>query len=181
MKVSYCCAQSVGNIIKSHNKKLINNSNNYHVQPCNCRKCRTENITYKCIVSTSGHPDKVYLGTAEEDFRKIYYNHIGSFKNETQMNKTTSAKNVWEQKQRHNIISTLKWYTVKSVPSYSNIRKATCYACTKSLEFWPSQTKTSYWTKDQNLFLNVVILIGIYCPTIKLVIEIPFDTFRIIA
>ena len=128
MKVSYCCAQSVGNIIKSHNKKLINNSSNYHGQPCNCRKCRTENITYKCIVSTSGHPDKVYLGTAEGDFKKRYYNHISSFKNETQMNKTTLEKYVWKQKQRHNVKPTLKWYIVKSVPSYSNITKS-CMLC----------------------------------------------------
>ena len=27
VKVSYCCTQNVGNIIKSHNKKLINSSN----------------------------------------------------------------------------------------------------------------------------------------------------------
>ena len=76
VKVSYCCTQNVGNIIKSHNKKLINSSN-HHEQPCNCRKkedcplegkCRTENIIYKCIASTSGHPDKVYLGNTEGDF-----------------------------------------------------------------------------------------------------------------
>ena len=137
MKVSYCCTQNVGNIIKSHNKKLIN-SNNHHAQPCNCRKeedcplegkCRTENIIYKCVVvSTPGHPDKVYLGTAEGDFKKRYYNHISSFKNETQMNKTTLAKYVWEQKHRHNITLTLKWYIVESVPSYSNITKS-CVLC----------------------------------------------------
>ena len=61
-------------------------------------KCRTENIIYKCIASTSCQPDKVYLGTAERDFRKTYYNHISVFKNETQMNKTALAKYVWEQK-----------------------------------------------------------------------------------
>ena len=37
VKVSYCCTQNVGNIIRSHNKKLINSSN-HHEQPCNCRK-----------------------------------------------------------------------------------------------------------------------------------------------
>ena len=37
VKVSYCCTQNVGNIIKSHNKKLINSSN-HHEQPCNYRK-----------------------------------------------------------------------------------------------------------------------------------------------
>ena len=40
------------------------------------------------------------------------------------MNKTTLTKNVWEQKQRHSITPTLKWYIVKSVPSYSNIMKS---------------------------------------------------------
>ena len=29
VKVSYCCTQNVGNIIKSHNKKLINSSNHH--------------------------------------------------------------------------------------------------------------------------------------------------------
>ena len=54
VKVSYCCTQNVGNIINSHNKKLINSSN-HHEQPFNYRKkkdcpfegkCRTENIIY---------------------------------------------------------------------------------------------------------------------------------------
>ena len=102
VKVNYSCTQNMGKIIKSRNMKLINLSN-HHAQPCNCRKkeacrlqgkCRTENINCKCIVSTSGHPGKIYLGTAEGDFKKIYYNHISSFKNKTQMKKTTLAKYV---------------------------------------------------------------------------------------
>ena len=95
VNVSYCCIQNVGNI-KSHIKKLISSSN-HHPQPCNCRKkedcpldgkCRTENIIYKCIVSTSVNPDKAYLETAEGYFKKGYYNHISSFKNKRQTNKT---------------------------------------------------------------------------------------------
>ena len=31
-------------------------------------KCRTEIIIYKYIISTSGHPDLVYLGTTEGYF-----------------------------------------------------------------------------------------------------------------
>ena len=80
------------------------------------------------LKSLTSHPDKVYLGNAEGDFKINYYNHISSFKNETQMNKTTLAKYVWEQKQRHNITLTLKWYIVESVPSYSNITKS-CMLC----------------------------------------------------
>ena len=55
-------------------------------------------------------------------------NHISSFKNEIQMNKTTLGKYVGEQKQRYNITPTLKWYIVKSVPTYSNITKS-CMLC----------------------------------------------------
>ena len=36
-KVSYCCIKILGNIIKSHNKKLIR-SNNPIILPCNCRR-----------------------------------------------------------------------------------------------------------------------------------------------
>ena len=150
VKVSYCYTQNVENIIRSHIKKLIN-SINRHAQPGNCRKkedcplegkCNTENIIYKCIVWTSSHPDKVYIGTAEGDFKNRSYNHISSFKNETQMNKTTLAKHVWKQKQRHNLTPTLKWYIVKSVPSYSNIMKS-CMLCLHEILTYPNQNELS--------------------------------------
>ena len=165
VKVSYSWTQNMGKIIKSRNMKLINLSN-HHAQPCNCRKkeacrlqgkCRTENINCKCIVSTSGHPGKVYLGTAEGDFKKRYYNHISSFKNKTQMKKTTLAKYVWEQKQGHK-----KGISSNLCHLVLILQKAVCYAYTKCLKFWPTETKMSYWTKDQNLFLHVVILRSIY-------------------
>ena len=65
----------------AENKQLIN---------CNCRKkeecplenkCRSEDIIYKCVVTVTGHPWKVYLGTAEYDFKQRYYNHKKSFRN----------------------------------------------------------------------------------------------------
>ena len=59
------------------------------------------------LKSLTSHPDKVYLGTAEGDFKINCYNHMSSFKNETQMNKTTLAKYVWEEKQKYNITLTL--------------------------------------------------------------------------
>ena len=39
VKLSYCCTQNVQNIIKSHNKKIIN-SNKQHEHPCSCKKKR---------------------------------------------------------------------------------------------------------------------------------------------
>ena len=134
--MSYCCTQNLGNIIKSHNKKLIS-SNNQIILPCNCRKkeecplegkCRVNDVIYKCIVSATGFPNKVYLGTAEGEFKKRFYNHNSSFKNELKMNDTTLAKHVWDLKLKHNVTPTLKWYILKSVAPYSNITKK-CRLC----------------------------------------------------
>ena len=113
------------NTHKSHNKKLINSSN-HHAHQCNCRKkeycplegkCRTEYIIHECLILRSEHPDKAYLGTAEGNFTKRYYNYISSFKNEARMNKTTLAKFVCELKQKYNVTPTLKWNIFKYVPT----------------------------------------------------------------
>ena len=90
VKVSYSCTLNVGSIIKSHNKKPIN-AENKQTKDCNCRKkeecplkgkCRSEDIIYKCVVTATGHPRKVHLGTAEGDFKQRYCNHKKSFQNQ---------------------------------------------------------------------------------------------------
>ena len=52
---------------------------NKQTRNCNCRKkekcpmetnCRSGNIIYRCVVIATGHPRKVYLGTAEDDFKQ---------------------------------------------------------------------------------------------------------------
>ena len=134
MKVSYYCTQNMGNTVKSHNKKLIN-SGNHHALPCNCKrkedcplegKYRTENIIYACIVSTSGHPDKVYFGTAQEDFEKIYYNPISFIKIKTQINKTTLAKYVWNLSKNTDLSDLYHLILI--------LQKASCYAYSKSFK-----------------------------------------------
>ena len=116
-------------IIKSKNKKLIS-SNNQIILPCNCRKreqrplegeCSANDISYQCIASATGFPNKVYLGTAQGEFKKWFYNHNASFKNELKRNDTTLAKCVWDLKLKHNVTPTLKWHILKSVLLYSNI------------------------------------------------------------
>ena len=89
VKVSYSCTPNMGSIIKSHNKKLTN-AENKQTKNYNCRekeecllegKCRFKDIIYKYVVTATGHPLKVYLGTAEGDFKQQYYNHKKSFRN----------------------------------------------------------------------------------------------------
>ena len=42
---------------------------------------RTDNVIYKCVVTATGHPQKVYLDTAEGHFKQRYYKHKKSFRN----------------------------------------------------------------------------------------------------
>ena len=127
---------NVASIIKSHNKKLINTSIK-NTLSCNWRKkhecsldgkCRAENIVYKCVASVDRYPNKVYLGTAEVDFKQRFYNHRMSFNNEGHSTDTTLSKYVWEIKKKLKIMPSLKWSIIKSVPAYLNIFKK-CQLC----------------------------------------------------
>ena len=135
--MSYGCTQNVASIIKSHNKKLINTPIKNTV-PCNCRKkhecpldgkCRAENIVYKCIASLHGYPNKVYLGSAEGDSNNVFTTTDRmSFNNEGHSTDTTLSKYIWEVTRKLKMMSSLKWYIIKSVPAYSNISKK-CQLC----------------------------------------------------
>ena len=70
-------------VIKSHNKQVINKDLK-ELKPCNCRvksecplngECHVTDIIYKFTVLSPDKPNKVYLGTAESDFQKRFYNH----------------------------------------------------------------------------------------------------------
>ena len=124
-------------VITAQNKKLLSKNINT-VPPCNCRlknkcpvngKCRTRNILYKYVASTSMKLDKVYLGITEGDFNQRFYNHKKSFNNSTyHHNDTTLCKYVWDIKEKYSKTPVLKWYIVRTVPSYSNIPKR-CLLC----------------------------------------------------
>ena len=87
------------------------------------------------------YPDKIYLGTAEENFKKRYYNHKTSFKNRGKANDTTLSKHVWEVKDKYKETSSLKWSIVKSVPGYTNITKKCLLCLQEKLEIinYPNQ------------------------------------------
>ena len=74
---------------------------------CNCRvksecplngQCQVINIIYKYTVLSPNKPNKVYLETAEGDFKERLYNHRKWFNNEGSTNDTTLSKYIWELK-----------------------------------------------------------------------------------
>ena len=68
------------------------------------------------------------------------------------MNKTTLAKYVWELNQKHNLTPALKWYIIKSAPSYSNIKKAACYAYIKNFNSDLPKSRTAIEQKIRTCF-----------------------------
>ena len=86
---------------------------------CNCKNknncpldgnCQASDIIYKCIAWTTANPDKVYLGTAEGNFKKQYYNHKTSFNNRKNASDTTLLKYVREHtKDKYKETPSLKW------------------------------------------------------------------------
>ena len=86
-------------------------------------QCQSQDISYKCTVSTSIKPDKRYLGTAEGDAKKRYYNRTKFFRDKRYTNDTSPSKYIWEVKENHQENLSLKWSIVKRVLSYSKITK----------------------------------------------------------
>ena len=73
--------ENMSSIISSHSKKLMKN-NALNTKLCNCRtkskcplsgQCQSQDLIYKCTVSTSVNPDNVYLGIAEGGFKNRYH------------------------------------------------------------------------------------------------------------
>ena len=83
-------------------------------------KCRSEDIIFKCVVTATGYPRKVDLGTAEGDFKQRYYNHKKSFRNRKYANESSLSKYIRKMNDKHNISPNLMWCIIKS---YSNISK----------------------------------------------------------
>ena len=74
------------------------------------------------------NPDKVYLGTAEGDFKKRYYKHKNSYRDKRYTNDISLSKYIWEIKEKYRENAFLKWSIVKRVPPYSSITKK-CLLC----------------------------------------------------
>ena len=137
---------------------------------CNCKNkndhpldsnCQTSDIIYQCIASTTVNPDKIYLGTAEGNFKKRYYNHKTSFKKRDKANDTTLSKYVWEVKDKYKETPSLKWSIVKSVLGYSNITKK-CLLCLyvfmKNLKSSITLIRKNYKASDQNWLQSAAML-----------------------
>ena len=103
VKVSYCTCKNIGRIIKSHNSKIVRGKKNATKGGCNCQRnkkencpikddCNQENVVYQAHVQEG--EEKKYIGSTI-DFKKRWYAHVGSFRNENVKSSTTLSSHVW--------------------------------------------------------------------------------------
>ena len=131
VKISYSCMSNMANLIKSHNKNILNPKQK--TETCNCKnecpldgECRSKCIVYKATVSTTTE-SKIYFGSTETPFKLRLANHKNSFKDEKKRNVTELAKYIWEKKKNHEIYS-LKWeIAARANPCHPGSRK--CNLC----------------------------------------------------
>ena len=74
VKVSYSCLPIISNIITSHNRKVLSNTNENQDPKCNCRekdncplngKCLDSQVIYSCNVKTTASDEGLhYIGSA---------------------------------------------------------------------------------------------------------------------
>ena len=127
IKLSYCCTSNMGNIIKSHNNKILKATTKENEEPsCNCNKtnkpkcplkghCQATNIIYEATVNTSKQTVN-YIGSTANTFKIRFTNHKASFKNINQRNCTQLSKFIWEN--GLNPTPDIEWKILSKCPSY---------------------------------------------------------------
>ena len=109
--------------------KVLNNTAETE-ESCNCRnknncpldgKCLTPNIIYEAQITSNqlNYKQKVYIGTAETDFKHRFNKHTKSFNFENYKNDTELSKEYWTIKRKH--------FTPKVTAFNKTKRK--CYLC----------------------------------------------------
>ena len=129
VKISYSCCPSIGAIISTHNKTILNSAHN-QTEPlrCNCRNecpmdrtgdCRSANVVYKATVTTDDEgSSKEYIGISATEFKLRYANHKQSFGNPSKRDATSLSQHVWRLKE-NNIPYSIKWCVLSRCKPYT--------------------------------------------------------------
>ena len=126
LKVSYSCMENVTQIIKKHNRKIIQPNLTTITSACNCREkpncplndaCLTKGTVYMAEVTTQDQKRKQYIGMTENDFKGRFNVHKQSFNKPKYENSTSLSKYIWELK-RTNTNYDIKWSILKRAKAY---------------------------------------------------------------
>ena len=148
VKVSYCTMRNMERILKSHNKKILQQ----HSQPappttdgCNCRRstpcplqgrCQASGVVYLATLR-AGKEEFSYVGMTERTFKKRFYEHTSTFNHrgngDNSERHTSLSKKVWEFKDRK-LNYTLTWKILRRGSSYRPGQKSCDLCLSEKLE-----------------------------------------------
>lgn len=124
LKLSYSCMPNIGNIIKSHNSKILN-ENQIPSKLCNCRKsnecpmegnCLVPCVVYKAEVKSS-NIRKIYYGSCNGTFKERFRNHKTSFSLASHKDDTKLSQYIWNLKNQNKQFE-VAWSIVKKCSPY---------------------------------------------------------------
>ena len=137
LKLSYCCLNNIKSEIRSHNNALTADRDGMEVEKlCNCRKptdcpmrgeCLKKNLVYRADITTDEGDDKLYIGSAGNDFKERFRNHKVSLSNKLKRNTTELSKFYWSLIEQGKTPK-IKWSIVKIVKKNFNTRNG-CTLC----------------------------------------------------
>ena len=154
LKIGYSCTQNIGNIIKAHNKKILQKEKEKNTETtnkkCNCRnkkqcplqeQCLIQCCVYKINIESKNENNEIdktsYIGSTEGTFKQRLYQHKSDLNIRENKNKTTFASHVWgnrdkgvEDKMSYEILEKCKTY--KSGNKYCQVCISECYQILKA-------------------------------------------------
>ena len=149
---------SMKDIIRKHNSKILSPAPETNQRTCNCRtptscpldgNCLATNIVYKATVESKNSESsdtstvKQYFGLAT-NFKERYNNHMSSFRQREYSTKTDLSSHIWMLKDRGKPY-TISWSIVTHASAYSGGSRR-CNLCVAE--------KLTILQADQKMMLN---------------------------
>ena len=169
LKISYSCTQNFGNVIKNHNKTIMQNEmeeegvDNRKERKCNCRKkeecplqgeCVIESVVYKARVKEESSGEEVsYIGSTEGPFKQRLYGHRTDLKCERNRNNTMLAQYMWKMKEKGENVS-VKWEIIKRCNKYKSGSKRCDVCLSEKLEILKGRKKGEKLLNRRNELMN---------------------------
>ena len=135
--------QSIKSVTNNHNMKVLNNTAETE-ESCNCRnknncpldgKCLTPNIIYEAQITSNqlNYKKKVYIGTAETDFKHRFNNHTKLFILEHYENDTELSQEYWTIKRNH-FTPKATWRIIKKCAPFNTTKRKCCLCLNEKFE-----------------------------------------------
>ena len=154
VKIGYSCGPNFGNILKAHNRQVLEkhkeeNGQKNGEKKCSCRRgeicplngdCLSEAVVYKATVKAENQEDIVYFGSTEGSMKQRLYGHKSDMRVEKNKNKTTLSKHMWELKGK-GVNATIEWEIVKKCRKYASGDKKCDVCLTEKLEIMKGKMK----------------------------------------